>query len=261
MHRKRVIVLNWLSVLAAAVLLCSIFAAQAIAGHVTMTKPSPQQAGTQPSWENDPALKVLNLWYIRIATAEVKNDKKALALYAQKMQTFALSKDKPYLHLPALRARTFILSRLDDRQSFVDSFEALCRIGKVGAEKQAKVIKFANALLPWLKSHKKSAWAGEAEQAGLSAAGPDPNDLYMFLLKRRLNELKDRKSRIQLLREGIQNTDLAIIRLKKAEPKSPATPDSAIPASQPSHRTVQITDDLAKLKDLRAMLAKVIHGH
>ncbi len=61
--------------------------------------------------EHSPAVKVLNPYYIRIATAIVTHDENALAQYAAAMGKFAADRSRPYLRFAATRAEVFCLAR------------------------------------------------------------------------------------------------------------------------------------------------------
>ena len=215
--------MEWLSltVLAlAGALLCGVFSAAPIALCMNASSAAPTQAAAPPPQiaqikaaiaaekrrevrlEHSPAVKILNPYYIRIATAVVKNDDAALVKYAGKMRMLAADKSKPYLWFPATRARTFCLARLKSESAFVRSFATLCQ-ARGSLTDRNKLVSFTQYIFAGLNKHKRSAWVSAAVQAALPQAGPPAGKLYMVLLNRRLAQLPDARQRYRLIHNAI----------------------------------------------------------
>lgn len=158
-----------------------------------------------------PAVRILNPYYIRIATAVVKNDDAALTHYAAKMEQFANDKSRPYLWFPATRARTFCLARLNHEESFVKSFALLCHAKGV-LENRDKLVPFAQAIFARLNKHKRSAWVAAATQAALPKAGPPPGKLYLYLLNTRLAGVRNAHKRFNIIHDAIGQTKVWILK-------------------------------------------------
>lgn len=152
--------------------------------------------------EHSPAVKILNPYYIRIATAVIKNDDTALAKYAGKMQQFAGDKSKPYLWFPATRARTFCLARLKSESAFAESFATLCQ-AHGNLLHRDRLVSFSNYVFNYLAKHRRAAWVNAAVARALPQAGPPAGKLYMMLLNRRLAQLPDAKQRYTLIHNAI----------------------------------------------------------
>jgi hypothetical protein len=179
-----------------------------------------------------PALKILNPYYIRIATAVVTNNNADLGKYAARMRAFAHDKSKPYLWFPAMRARTFCLSRLDAPSAFVHGFAVLCH-AQGNIRNQNKLLKFVPPVLSWLSKHQKSAWVQPAVAAALPASGPYPTRLYMYLLNLRLTEIRNPDHRINLIQQSIGQANTAIIDARKTSPPAKTNTESAASLAPP----------------------------
>jgi hypothetical protein len=178
---------------------------------------------SQPvEWKPDPALAILNPYYLDIATAVMATNSADLQKYAAKMRAFADDKSRPYLWFPATRARAFVLSRLDAQLAFVNCFTTLCH-GQENIRSQNKLLKFIPPVFDWLDKHHKSQWVVHAVAAALPAAGPAPTKLYMYLLDMRLGEMKNPDDRIHLIKQSIGQANVAIIDAKKIPAPAAAT--------------------------------------
>ena len=172
------------------------------------------RATTIQPWLHDPALHVLNPWYLRIATAVVTNNTVDLDKYAVRMQKFAADKTKPYLWFPATRARTFCLVWLDDETAFIHSFAMLCHARGV-RQNQDKVIIFAQRIFAVLAKQKRAAWVRAAVAQGLPASGPGPGKLYMYLLNQRLGQMRSPIAKRNLIQLSIGHAVIALENAKK----------------------------------------------
>ncbi|MGC9261086.1 MAG: hypothetical protein ACP5I8_13555 [Phycisphaerae bacterium] len=191
--------------------------------HATIARQRAQLRKSRLRFRDDPAIKILNPYYIRIATAVVTDNSTDLAKLAAKMQAFADDKSRPFLWFPATRARTFCLARLKDEDAFVACFAELCH-AQGNIHNQNKLLKFIPPVLAWLGKHKKSAWVEQAVAAGLTASGPQPTKLYMYLLNLRLAEMRDPNHRVQLIEKAIGQAKVAVINAGKIPPPNPAKP-------------------------------------
>ncbi len=183
--------------------------------------------------EHSPAVKVLNPYYIRIATAVVTHDQKSLAKYAAAMHKFAADRSRPYLRFPATRAEVFCLARLDSEDSFIHAFARFCRVGRTTL-RAPRATAFANIVFAWLSNHKKSAWVSRAVAAGLPASGPGPDKLYMYLLNLDLAEMKSPLTKAKVINRAIAAAHAAIVRAEQIhQPK-------AVPGARPGTRPLAL---------------------
>ncbi len=164
--------------------------------------------------EHSPAVKVLNPYYIRIATAVVTHDEKALARYATVMRKFAADRSRPYLRFPATRAEVFCLARLHGKGSFIHAFAGFCRMGRTTL-RAPRAIAFTQAVFGWLKTHKKASWIDAAVAAGLPACGPGPGKLFIYLFNLRLADMKNPLAKAKAIREAIVSAGKALARSRK----------------------------------------------
>jgi hypothetical protein len=160
--------------------------------------------------EHSPAVKVLNPYYIRIATAVVTHDQKSLAQYAAAMRKFAADRSRPYLRFPATRAEVFCLARLDGEDSFIHAFARFCRMAR-STHRSPRAIAFTNVVFAWLGKHKKSAWVSRVVSVGLKASGPGPGKLYMYLFNLHLATLKSPIEKAAAIDAAIAAANAAIV--------------------------------------------------
>ncbi len=252
--------MEWLSltVLAlAGALLCGVFSAAPIALCMNASSAAPTQAAAPPPQiaqikaaiaaekrrevrlEHSPAVKILNPFYIRIATAVIKNDDVALAKYAGKMQQFAGDKSRPYLWFPATRARTFCLARLKSESAFVSSFAILCQ-ARGNLVHRDKLVSFSHYVFNYLATHHRAAWVNAAVAKALPQAGPPAGKLYMMLLNARLAQLPDAKQRYRLIHNAIGQAKVWNLK-QRAKKHGPLVFSSGLR----SLRFVAVNDDAA----------------
>ncbi len=148
------------------------------------------------------AAKVLGAWYIRIATAAVEKDNTSLQRYAEKMQAFAGDRSRPFLRLPALRALTFIYFELRRWHACQESFVLLCESGDEPI-RYPELQKFALMLFHRAARQGHEAWVAQVVRAALPGLRPPFGRFYLFLLRKRLSEVKSPASQLALIHEAI----------------------------------------------------------
>ena len=187
----------------------------------------PTTSAINGAWLTDPAIKIINPYYIRIAAAVVTDNSTDLNKLAAKMRVFANDKSRPFLWFPATRARAFCLARLENEDAFVACFAELCH-ARGNIHNQNKLLKFIPPVFDSLNKHKKSAWVQQAVAAGLPSAGASPTKLYMYLLNLRLAEMKDPNQRVELIEKAIGQARVAVMEARKLPGPGPGGPAKSV---------------------------------
>lgn len=164
--------------------------------------------------EHSPAVKILNPYYIRIATAVVTHGQAALARYAAAMQKFSADSTRPYLRFPATRAEVFCLARLTGEKDLVRAYGQLCRVGRRTLFGK-RVVKFTDVIFPWLEKHKRSAWVDAAVAQGLSDCGAGPGTLYIMLFNWHLATMQSPVRKAKAIEAAIARALPAVAKAKK----------------------------------------------
>lgn len=157
----------------------------------------PPKSGQPSTPEPISAIARLNPYYLGISGALLANDTEALKGYVKDLENEATS--HPEVWLDAMCARVYVLEKIDDLEAFTKAMIELCTYKPSDLATAKSRYKFVTRTLIELRLNQKNKWIKHTSKKLLPLLGPDPDPLYVLVLRYGLQYMKKYTERAVLL--------------------------------------------------------------